>query len=545
MSLSPPSDTFLLLWSALDTTVYEDNAKPWLSAALERAIADPDVDPNFLWQDETLLMRALSRMRSAMMPRQPDELTGWPTVRADETPVMALLDRGAQPWASLELSSHAKAQARKMAPEGLAVLDQALRVNAWSSALAFLKHPQRPAWDELMNAPFWGENTLCDALETQPYLISLFIQAGLDPNWRDAQGTPLLFHIGRAPFAQWLIEAGADPTSRDGKGNNLLMCRDLRQQQMSAKITESERREWVAVMGLGQVDSRQVFQQGLKGTPAAVRPLFKTERSMREWRWQPPNTDREISLLDVSAMAVITRQEGFNSLSKLMSKKSDTHPSGSQRLMWLAERSTWLAPDKAHPLLSDEEGGRLLDAMDDFLRLEKAWQPLGVKSKEAFHLWFLQAPNPTTKAAVLDRWLTWHEDRPERWETFGSVAGASPNSGPILRVPEIFKDQSALHKAAILGTQVAQEMKRQVGTSLVTARAFDERILAATVQCFEWFHEAGADLNAPPLVDLCELLFQSRLGTAFKAIARQQRTMAQNNENEEQPMAVFRRRHRP
>lgn len=532
-SMTVPNDATLLLWEALGRPRSHSDQDDALIGMLRRSVWGPDIDPNAVFDDQSLLLQALDRKHGqAQTEVQPD---GFRT-NSFEGPVLDLMDRGANPWASISPSPGSFLQEREKAQliSGLAPIEQAREARAWTTAKAMLQHPLRPEWNVLMNQPSMGHSTFARVVGLLPAWLQVVVESGLDPNWVDAEGVPVLFRVRSLPAAQWLVNQGADPTALDRQGRNLIAHRELddKTRPGSERMNEAERVQWVDLMGRAQVDDAQILAQALSGKTVQVRPLFAKVSDLPKWRHQPEGFSRAVNLLDVAILAnLIGGTERHNSLLSQMAKhKGWENPTADLlRLHTDWSHNNWVS--LGSPVTQVEKGDVpvLLGAIDELMAFGRALAPVLPHQQESFSSWFTVCPAGEAQAAVLDRWIAWMSDQPERWgqknSSFPFLSHSTPKASYALQMAEWTETLAPHHRAALQASAILRHLNAFINSPGQFEEAETVAIQAMPELFYQWT-EAQVDLREAPWADVVQMLSEQsgKAGVAFQAQMRQHRS---------------------
>lgn len=530
-----PNDATLLLWEALGRSRSHSDQDDALIGMLRRSVWGPDIDPNAVFDDQSLLLQALDQKHGQEQTTiQPH---GFRT-NSFEGPALDLIDRGANPWALITPGPQSLLRDRDKAQRaaGLAAIEAAHRARAWTTAKAMVQHPLRPAWDDFMNQSSTGVSTFAQVAGLLPAWLQVVVESGLDPNWVDAQGIPLLFHVRSLPAAQWLVDQGADPTALDRQGRNLISYREIddKTRSPSERMNEAERVQWVDLMGRAQVDDAQILAQALSGKTVQVRPLFEKASAMTAWRHQPEGFPRAVNLLDVAILAnLVGGKERHNALLSQMAKHKGWEKPTADLLRLHTDWSHNNGVSLGSPVTQVEKADVpvLLGAIDELMAFGRALAPTLPDQHESFSSWFTVSPSGEAQAAVLDRWIAWLSDQPERWEqkhsSFPFLSHSDHKSPYALPMASWTETLAPHHRAAFQ----ASSMLRLLNVFRNNPGQFELEeaetvVIQAMPDLFAHWTAAQADLREDPWVNVVQMLSQQpgKAGAAFQAQMRQHRS---------------------
>jgi hypothetical protein len=412
-------DGSLLVWLALREAGLSDATKQTVLRSWRTLMPLVTLDPNFDHEGRNLLAQATwSGARRSV--RTPDVLTladdDFYQVRPEDGWAQALLDRGAHPWlpTTSACTRHSVPLIEVAGPSGLGPMLAAEEQEAWHLLRQYVQHPTRPSWDTLLQHAWFT-----DRLGRSPGLLRTCVEAGLDPNARLPNGTPLAFLVIDVQVAQWLKAQGADLTRPDARGVNLVQHRDQRTNRLSG----SERKAWMELMGWAPVNDQHVVTTALKGKVGAVRALFPSQDAMLGWRMPSATLGRDLNLLDLASVA-----SAAGLVQHLVKFKAGTFPTASVDLatLWSDGGHTYLAEKSGDQLRQDTSIQRLKRPTDLGAAME-AWlavsqEPLVAaemearsRQKECFCAWLLLATSEAQRKQVLERWLTWLQADATHW----------------------------------------------------------------------------------------------------------------------------------
>lgn len=410
----------LALWTTLSSQ------ERWLKGemtelALVQAAA-PDLDPDACVAGRGLLQLAAEWCAPHLHPV--DTATG-PATPPDQVG-LRLLERGGNPWRRFAPSDtpewvlNGAPAAGFLNKAGLAPFVAAMDQGAWSLVTAFLAHPARPAWEDIFigcqgpDSVAPGGSMLSMAIKNHPESLQVWVEAGLDPNFKHpVTGEPLLFMAPTPAVATWLVAHGATAKVRNRAGKTLLDVHS------SGGVTQDERRQWSDVMGREAIEPRQVWTEGLLGSMARMRPLFDRPAMMKTWQWDIQDGGPPLTLHDAVAHGAIIGLSTHSqaSLYNHLIKGIEGTPAAPD-ITWLAFR----AQDEGEG--PDATAERVVRAVTQWVELDRRLLAQGLapesSSGEAFSFWLRPVQTPSQRDAILDQWLAWHTRRPERWSPSGS-----------------------------------------------------------------------------------------------------------------------------
>lgn len=495
--------------------------------ALRKAIQSEAVDPNAEFEGESLLMRTLSRRQTTsdtwVIPHDQSPLTATP----EEEASLALLAKGADPWAPVVTAPLHPAARHEKLRAGLGMFHLTLKTNAWATLEKCLRHPHRPDWPTLVPSLLAGQKS--EALPA----VQAAVSAGLDPNWVSPEGIPLIFMCRDLDTVKWLAARGGGVNGMDRYNRNLVQARDHNQPRLS----NDERAEWPALLTPGvAVTAASVLEAGLRGEVGHLKQLMPRTADQASWRWCPRGLSRPLTLLDTAALST------NDSLRHNLMKTKIQWPEASVALAQLALLGTrsyvleqndfTMATPAATPVEGQVRPTHLLETIDDLLAIRRTCPndrlPMPQQNTFAniqdFAGWMVWA-DPEDRPRLLRRYAEWMSENPSRWShpafRFTAVQTSTKGEPSLSGWPTWAKELPAADQVPLLGAQVMIATKYMKQDT----RAFNEAVVQVMDTLCQKMKDADYRWKDAPWSGLGEALKTSPLGPRWRAAVQAEAAM--------------------
>lgn len=464
---------------------------------LQEILSHPEIQVNAQHLGESLLTRCLKGENHEI---NRFALDGEDDLLPVEALILKLLARGADPWAEVR-------------GDQTRVLDRAIDSGAWATVREVLAHPHRPSWDTLLNAPWSLLDLRISQIKKQPQLAHALVRAGLDPNWIDANGYPLIFHVRDLSLARWLVDQGANLKKRGGPHQWSIMTF----LEIAADLSTEDQHGWASLIGYDAIPDDHVIRVGIHGRRGRIEPLFENREDLLRWRANIPGFPRAVNLLDLAVMGVVSEHagmldEGAPGCEWVKDLRDD--PAAS----WPQESVDFTCLLNTSPGNVDSKS--LLQSVRDYTQLNEClWGEgmgitpgkgdLGLKHKERFAGWLSSLASANDRKVVLEHWVTWFQSHPCLWNSTGA------SFTEFTEKPKVF---SALNDMSSPRVRVTR-----LGLKLLQTQAIGKGAEVLIHQFFQALTDAKAVLDDKPWQGLRVALLETRGADHIQACARAQR----------------------